>query len=530
MGFSYILDIVIGLFFIYTILSLLASEAQELIATLLQWRAVHVKQSIEGLLNGNEEEEFDQAKELANKIYNNPLIKDINHSAKGGVEKFLRGFGDLLGKKTDGVFGKNHFSGPSSIGKKTFASALLETLHLDHFIKILTKLKLEKFIVENLIDLHYPTENNPDYDRFNNIKYEILILYDNDDIDIINVINRLYEESLKINETLYDCLFRDISKKHLLEKFKSSMLDAVQLLIFYRNSNIKKIYSEIEKETPKKSDGTIDYQLFRSNTLKHFKKKNISSENISSEYISSEYISDEYISKSILFVATLNSYLPHTNEKIEDLARHYPIPLEIPEPLQKSLYNLAKQSQKKLEGAESQLQIFQVDLENWFDSSMIRAGGVYKRNSRLVALIIGFVIAVVANADTFHIVNRLATDQVLRQSVSQSSEKIIAQSNGELTKETQKKLEDASNQISLPMGWNESNRTPSRFPKFKVFSTRNANISETIHYIHLPSFLTIFGWIISAIAISMGSSFWFDLLGKFIDIKNIGKKPTEKDI
>jgi hypothetical protein len=515
MGFSYILDIVIGLFFIYLILSLLASEIQELIATLLQWRAVHVKQSIEGLLNGNEETEFDQAKKLANEIYNNPLIKDINHSAKGRVEKFLRAIGDCFGKKIDGVFGENHFSGPSSIGKQTFISALLETLHLDSFIRILTKLKLENFIVQKLIDQSYPTENKSDYNKFNNIKREIFILYDNDDIDTINVINRLYEESLKIDKTLYDSLFKDISKEHLLEKVKSSMLDAVQLLIFYRNPKIQEIYSKIELETPKRLDGTIDYQLFRSNTLRYFGE---------------EYVGEEYISRSVLFVVTLNSYSSHINKEIENLTRRSPIPLEIPEPLQKSLYNLAKQSQKKFEASESQLQIFQVDLENWFDRSMIRAGGVYKRNSSLVALIIGFVIAVVANADTSHIVNRLAKDQVLRQSVSQSAEKIIAQSNGELTKETQKKLEDATNQINLPMGWNESNRTPSRFPKFKVFSSKNANISETIYYIYLPSFLTIFGWIISAIAISMGSSFWFDLLGRFIDIKNIGKKPTEKDL
>jgi flagellar biosynthesis protein FliR len=41
MSLPLILDIAIGLIFIYLILSLLASEIQELIATLLQWRAKH---------------------------------------------------------------------------------------------------------------------------------------------------------------------------------------------------------------------------------------------------------------------------------------------------------------------------------------------------------------------------------------------------------------------------------------------------------------------------------------------------------
>jgi hypothetical protein len=41
MSFPVIVDIAIGLAFIYLLLSLLASEIQELIATILQWRAKH---------------------------------------------------------------------------------------------------------------------------------------------------------------------------------------------------------------------------------------------------------------------------------------------------------------------------------------------------------------------------------------------------------------------------------------------------------------------------------------------------------
>ena len=50
LGLSVIVDITISLIVIYFALSLLSSEIQELLTTLLQWRAVHLKQSIEGLL------------------------------------------------------------------------------------------------------------------------------------------------------------------------------------------------------------------------------------------------------------------------------------------------------------------------------------------------------------------------------------------------------------------------------------------------------------------------------------------------
>ena len=35
----------------------------------------------------------------------------------------------------------------------------------------------------------------------------------------------------------------------------------------------------------------------------------------------------------------------------------------------------------------------------------------------------------------------------------------------------------------------------------------------------------IFGWLLSAGAIAMGAPFWFDLLGKFMNVRNAGKVP-----
>jgi hypothetical protein len=47
MNFPAMLDVAIGLFFIYLTLCLLASGIQELIATLLEWRAKQLKEAIQ---------------------------------------------------------------------------------------------------------------------------------------------------------------------------------------------------------------------------------------------------------------------------------------------------------------------------------------------------------------------------------------------------------------------------------------------------------------------------------------------------
>ncbi len=42
----------------------------------------------------------------------------------------------------------------------------------------------------------------------------------------------------------------------------------------------------------------------------------------------------------------------------------------------------------------------------------------------------------------------------------------------------------------------------------------------------IPSLKAILGWMVTAIAISMGANFWFDLLGKVINVRNTGGKPS----
>ena len=99
MNLPVILDIVIGLIFIYLSFSLLASEIQEILTTILQWRATHLKKSIEELISGqtyvdNNNLESDvqikKVQQLANSLYQNQLIKDLNYSGgRGGLELSL---------------------------------------------------------------------------------------------------------------------------------------------------------------------------------------------------------------------------------------------------------------------------------------------------------------------------------------------------------------------------------------------------------------------------------------------------------
>lgn len=82
-------DIAIGLIFIYLILSLLTSEVQELITILLQWRAEHLKRSIENLFTGDSVDDPLYQK-FTDKFYSSPLIRALNQEAKGRLAVAFR--------------------------------------------------------------------------------------------------------------------------------------------------------------------------------------------------------------------------------------------------------------------------------------------------------------------------------------------------------------------------------------------------------------------------------------------------------
>ena len=163
---------------------------------------------------------------------------------------------------------------------------------------------------------------------------------------------------------------------------------------------------------------------------------------------------------------------------------------------------------------------------------MERASGVYKRNSKGLALIISFCIAVVANADSFHMISRLSTDSILRDALVKSAVALeeSCQSDDSLDcikSTTQQNLDE----LSLPLGWscvNFEQQTSLRAPFFckNIENTDNLLKSPNYFVISIKIFKKFLGLIVSTVAFSMGASFWFDILGKIINVRNTGMKPT----
>ncbi|MFZ0504317.1 MAG: hypothetical protein WAM44_11435 [Chthoniobacterales bacterium] len=186
---------------------------------------------------------------------------------------------------------------------------------------------------------------------------------------------------------------------------------------------------------------------------------------------------------------------------------------------------------EELQKGEYELEKLRQNLENWFNSSMDRFAGWYKRWTRQICFVIGVVLVVIANADTLALANRLARDTALRSAIvsaaDTATEKLAGNVDANATKDhpqvvqqaRQDLLEEAE-KLNLPLGWIDP----------KVNGVDDPFQSERIPAgnDYLGWLLKVVGLLISALAVSLGAPFWFDTLSKFMNVRGAGKVPDTK--
>ncbi|MBL0741981.1 hypothetical protein [Chryseolinea lacunae] len=183
--------------------------------------------------------------------------------------------------------------------------------------------------------------------------------------------------------------------------------------------------------------------------------------------------------------------------------------------------------------AQGDIDKFRAALEQWFDDTMERATGWYKKRTQIILFFVGLFIAGVFNVDTVKIVDKLSNDPELRQ-------QIIQQADGYLKAHSNLKEELAERQ-QRAAGNDTTKATQSldsliiRTDKLVKEATdlvntdlKNANEVLALGWEdHSFDAWSLPGWIITALAISLGAPFWFDLLNKLMKLR--GAVPPATD-
>lgn len=564
MSLPFILDVALGLIFVYLILSLLASEIQELIATLLQWRAKHLRESVTNLLSGEGQlpgHEQERVKELVNKVYSDPLIRNINQASIRGIKHLFRRitwiFGDLLNRlfqvfshrrERERTFGKNQRSAPSYIPAETFATTLIESIGISNLSRLLVQKRLEDFqerlvevIQETLIDV---TSIEGRINKFNSelrqvvksyegyeASLEICILRTIESLDRLSAFCNVYpgcsDEVRNELRAIKANYFGERGERAYLLGLQTSASELIELV-----DKGSRVYREIkpllQKVLSSNSEGArlakiVDEEIAKlankpiASLTEEDHRKSIDNA------IESLRLTDEEI-------GTLEVYKRYQqiDQAIDSLPRF----------VKESLRVLARRTESRVRQIESQVQEvsheidhLRQEIEAWFDRSMDRASGVYKRNAKGFALILGFVLAVATNSDTFHIFSRFSNDEKLRQIVVQNASAISQKNNSSdpnYLSAVKSDADKALKEISLPIGWNPAivkEQLCSETGNSDWSSAYKCRSERNLFWTVGSAVTMLIGWLVSGIAIAMGAPFWFDILSKVVNVRNTGKPP-----
>lgn len=184
-----------------------------------------------------------------------------------------------------------------------------------------------------------------------------------------------------------------------------------------------------------------------------------------------------------------------------------------------------------LRDAGGSYEVFRWRVERWFDDSMDRVSGSYKRRSQTFALIFGLAVAVLLNVDSIGIGRSLWMDPQRRQVVVQSAELYLqphpataaastspnASADAASDAQHLKAAIDELNQLPLPIGWTIDSAQDQ--------STWDAVVRVLLHS-GWGGPLKVIGWLVTALAVSLGAPFWFDTLQKFLNIRGAGPAPA----
>ncbi len=172
-----------------------------------------------------------------------------------------------------------------------------------------------------------------------------------------------------------------------------------------------------------------------------------------------------------------------------------------------------------IDDAEGDLKKARENVERWYDDAMDRVSGWYKKKTQLFILVWALAVTLSVNADTVLIANTLAHDATLRTSLVAMAEITAKEPLPQDAKGTTERVQQMSSEIKklgLPIGWSLEPKDPKSLP------------SDVGGWA-----LKIIGLSLTAIAVSLGAPFWFDVLNKLINIRSAGKKPErshqEKD-
>lgn len=467
--FNY-LNVAIGVSFIYMILSLLISEVQENITALFELRAVSLRNSLINLLEGKDKYDNPDKAEIMQALYNTSLLKSLNQ-------------------------GKRESKGPSYIPKEIFSAALLEVLK--------TRYQLDINNQDNIDDIANKIDN-----KIQEYKGQPVEQPDQNQLYQTPVRTELStsswsDPSFQSSTFPLDATLDTTTATTTIQSFPNQITDTPA-----REETGVSAWNDPSLET---SIVPLDMVVTPGN------RQDIQSVPISPDEAHINALVDINLSSESSPSISANT---SSGEGGEDNRENENSDIY----LLTNLSTLARRIQDQVDDKEAKLVEFQKGMADWFDQSMVRASGTYKRNAKGISFFLGLIVAILGNVDTINMVDRLYKNQPISGTLNQLANQVLENNSQSIANLNMANTVQEKNAAIQPIK-DDINVVIDQIAAFPIGWTlpRDTNISP------LAWISRLVGWFISAIALSMGAPFWFELLNKFINVRNAGQRPSTGD-
>lgn len=181
-----------------------------------------------------------------------------------------------------------------------------------------------------------------------------------------------------------------------------------------------------------------------------------------------------------------------------------------------------------LSGAKNDLENVKANVARWFDDSMDRLSGRYKRSAQMLSLLLGLAVAVALNADSIAVAKALWHDQSLRgrivdvaaDTVMTNLKESGCSTSAVATPAAEPGTADVAREARCLIG--EFNHRMDALRAFPIGWPDAASRTDSGGKWFL---LKIMGLLWTALALTLGATFWFDMLQKVIGLRGAGPKP-----
>lgn len=194
--------------------------------------------------------------------------------------------------------------------------------------------------------------------------------------------------------------------------------------------------------------------------------------------------------------------------------------------LNADLDKLLKSLARPLTGVVADAERFGVEAAKWFDESMERVSGWYKRKTQVILFVVGALVVVWANANVIRYAEALVINPTARAAVVGAAEAAVASPAPDATAApgapaaaaltTEQTLAELK-KLDFALGWDPAAgaKDPRHVP---------TSLQEAVDAVAM----NLLGWLLTIAALTMGAPFWFDALKSVIGLRATGPKPKPK--